>query len=71
MRKVIAINVINEVRRLCVEDALLFALFLRKVKKKEFCEKVSFSSDELRTLRVGRSVTRLTVYWASPYWSGS
>ena len=28
-------------------------------------------SDQLPTLRVGRSVTRLTVYWAFPYWGGS
>ena len=36
-----------------------------------FLEKVFFSSIALPTLRVGRSVTRLTVYWAFPYHWGS
>ena len=34
-------------------------------------KKVNFHSYELLTLRAGRPVTRLTVHWAFPYWSGS
>ena len=65
MSKDIAIYVINEVRRLCFGGALLPALFLEKEiffgKIMIFLEKVDFCSYELPTLRVGRSVTRLTV----------
>ena len=52
--------------------ALLFALSLEKVSfvKNMFFKKDPFS-DELPTLRVGCSVTRLTVYWAFPYQSNS
>ena len=40
----------------------VFSFFWKSV----FFEKVDFWSDELPTLRVGRSVTRFTVYWAFP-----
>ena len=55
----------NEVRRLCFGGALLSAL-KKKVSFSEKNEKNDLCSDALPTLRVGRSVTRLTVYWAFP-----
>ena len=72
--KVIYIGYINEVIRLCFGGALLFALFSKRVsffEKSEKFKKVSFPNDALPTLKVGRSVTRLTVYWALPFWRSS
>ena len=65
--KVIHIDVINEVRRLCFGSALLRALFFEKVKfsKNDKIWKNMFLYEYcLPTLRVGRQVTRLTVHWA-------
>ena len=64
--KVIATDVVNEVRKLCFESFQLFALFFYKgaLIKQNVWRTVVFCSYELPTRRVGRSVTRLTVYWA-------
>ena len=73
MSKVIPINVINDVKTLYFGGALLSALFLKDVisYKKIFQKNVILCSCALSTIRVGRSVTRLTVHWAFSYWSGS
>ena len=66
MSKVIHVNAINEVRRLCFGGALLPALFFEKIillKNKKIGKQFSWES-VLPTLRVGRPVTRLTVHWA-------
>ena len=60
-----AIDVKNEVRRLCFKGALLSALFLKRFNF--FLEKRNrgffFCGYALPALRVDRSVTGLTVYW--------
>ena len=67
MSKVIHVNVINVVRRLCFEGASLPAQF----KKMSFFEKITkttthlfFHGYGLATLRVERLAKRLTVRWA-------
>ena len=66
--KVIAADRINKARRLCLGGVLLWVLFSKKVQfywKMKFLESfLDFYSYELPTLRVGRSVFRLKVYWA-------
>ena len=66
----IDIDVINETRRPYLGGALLPALFFKRSHffgKNSFLRKIqNFKSYALSTLRVGRSVTRLTVYWAFP-----
>ena len=63
----IAIEGTNDVRRLYFGDALLPALFVTSL---FFLENLCCLNNnniwgyELPTLRVGRSVTRLAVYWA-------
>ena len=67
-KRYIAIDVINDVRRLCTGDAPSPALFFFKVRFFENdnnFEKGQFVHEiELPTLRVWRPVTRLTVHWA-------
>ena len=67
--RIIAIDVINDVGRLCFGGALLGALF--KKKKNDIPQKNNkkwktyfLHRHGLSTLRVGRSVTRLTVHLA-------
>ena len=65
--KVIAMDVVNEVRRLCFGGALLRALFFFKLKILKNCQNFKkYISYECRlpTLRVGLSVTRLKIHWA-------
>ena len=64
--KIIHIDIINEVRRLCSGEALSRALFFLKSEVFEnkiiVFQKFFFYDDGLSSLRVGRSVTRLTVH---------
>ena len=60
----------NEVRRLCLGRALLSAPFSEKVtlkKTNDFLKNEFSWSIALSSLKVGRSATRLTVYYAFPY----
>ena len=69
--KDIAIDVINEARRLYFGGALLSALFFRSClfwEKVNFRRKTYFACTyDFPALRVRRSETRLTVYWALPW----
>ena len=64
--KVIHIDVINEIRRLCFGSAPLPALFFEKViflENDKFLKNIYFFYEYfLPALRVGRPVTRLTVH---------
>ena len=75
MSKDIAIDVINEARRLYFGGALLSALFFRSCLfflKVKFLRQTHFPCNyDFPALRVRRSETRLTVYWALRYQSDS
>ena len=66
VQQIIAIDVMNDVRRLYSGGALSSALFLKKVTFLGLLllKILVVFSYELPTLRFGRPVTRLTVHWA-------
>ena len=57
-------NIIDRIRSLILETDSFSS---QADKKKQETQSINNSS----ALRVGRAVTRLTVYWAILYWSGS